>query len=172
MSVACSNDEIEILKQFIGTKLNRITGHKYPNVAGYERLVLYFDNGTNLLIELRSHSIQFKFEVFVVKVSVINENGRKWPFGVDEILFHNFEVATIDTIQRLEWTELGPSQLKLDSPPEMKADVNLNSEPVRSESIQVDVGLVIVSLTGEKLVFEAGAFPMVFEFDYRTGSVK
>lgn len=168
MSIVCSDEELEFLKRFIGVKLKKVIAYKYPNVSGYELLILHFDDGTLCSVALRSHIIQFKFEVFVLQVKLLKEVQTEWIYGVDEFQFHNFEVDSFEIVRQSEWTELDPLNSLQDSPIEKEGTSSMASEPVRSESVLVDVGLAIAGLSGEYLTCKASSFPLVLQFEYHT----
>lgn len=164
VTTTCSTDELELLQNCVGKRLQKIVLQKYPDQSVYGRILLYFDDNTVLLVELRSHDIEYKFEVFVIKIRVYDGENDEWPFGSDELVFHNFLISRFNTIRRDELIVQNESG----QPKKHEVETIRSAKLLRSEPVLTDVGLTVVSSRGDVLSWQADDFPLVFQFKYQT----
>lgn len=144
MLISCKADDQKLLANCLGKRLEGLIAYKQPSIATYDLILLQFDNGWNLTLQLEAIDIAPKFEVFLIQVS--QSKPYDALFGYDKFTLGDFQVKEIDIVRRLEWIE-GEA-----------------FEP--THETDVDAGLFIRSSNGTELKIEADPFPLAFQLEF------
>lgn len=170
MSTACDSTTIDILRSIIGRHIKKVAVRRYPGYLAYSQAIVMFFDGLSLRIDLADEVIAPKFEVFVIRVRVI-EPPLEWAEW-DSLELGNFVVGEVFTLRRREWIDkiTMPTGEFVGQHPVIQRFGSIDDISEAFPAVTVDSGLCLVSTSGAEVSFDADTFPLTMQFVYKVSA--
>ena len=143
MSTLLSQSENTMLRDLVGVRITKLVLHKHPGMSGYRVALFQLHKHQNIALESVSPSSSNRQEAG--RIAIRETESETIVFGSDEIQFEDFLVSKLFLVRQQDFIENESSKHK---------------EPV---SIDVDVGISLLSKAGAILLVVADPFPTLFQ---------